>query len=147
CPSDRVQNNLIGACLMAHPQRVRECLEAMRKASSLPITIKHRIGIDDRDDFAHLHDFVSEVKKSGSTTFIVHARIARLQGLSPKKNREIPPLIYPHVYRLKAEHPELEIVINGGIRTLDDISAHLCHVDGVMVGREAYQNPWLLADV
>lgn len=147
CPSDRVQNNMIGACLMGHASLVNECLSEMSAATSLPVTVKHRIGIDDLDSPEFLFGFVDEVKKSGCTSFIVHARKAILQGLSPKENRDIPPLIYDRVYDLKNEYPELEIIINGGIKTLDDIQTHLNHVDGVMVGREAYQNPWLLSHI
>lgn len=147
CPSDRVQNNMIGACLMAHAGLVTECLTEMRAACSLPITIKHRIGIDDHDNFDYLHDFVDQVRQSGCKTFIVHARVAKLQGLSPKQNREIPPLQYDYVYQLKQAFPELEIIINGGIETLPDIHGHLEQVDGVMVGRAAYHDPWLLAEV
>jgi tRNA-dihydrouridine synthase A len=147
CPSDRVQNNMIGACLMGHASLVNECLSEMSAATSLPVTIKHRIGIDDLDSPEFLFGFVDEVKKSGCATFIVHARKAILQGLSPKENRDIPPLIYDRVYDLKRQFPELEILINGGIKTLDEIQTHLLHVDGVMVGREAYQNPWLLSDI
>jgi len=142
CPSDRVQNNMIGACLMAHPQLVAECLSEMQAATRLPVTIKHRLGIDDLDSFEHLHSFVDTVRTSGCSSFTIHARKAILDGLSPKENREIPPLIYDHVYRIKQLFPELEIVINGGIKTLDEARAHLRHVDGVMIGREAYQNPY-----
>jgi len=147
CPSDRVQNNMIGACLMGHASLVNECLSEMSAATSLPVTVKHRIGIDDLDSPEFLFGFVDEVKKSGCSTFIVHARKAILQGLSPKENRDIPPLIYDRVYDLKNQFPELEVIINGGIKTLDEIQAHLQHVDGVMVGREAYQNPWLLSHI
>jgi len=147
CPSDRVQNNMIGACLMGHAQLVQECLAEMQAATSLPITIKHRIGIDELDSLDFLIDFVETVKQSGCSTFIVHARKAILQGLSPKENREIPPLFYDKVYTLKAHFPELEIIINGGIKTLGESLEHLEHVDGVMLGREAYQNPWLLSSV
>ncbi|GGB89484.1 tRNA-dihydrouridine(20/20a) synthase [Marinobacterium zhoushanense] len=142
CPSDRVQNNMIGACLMAHPQLVAECLSEMQAATRLPVTIKHRLGIDDLDSFEHLHRFVETVKQSGCHSFTIHARKAILDGLSPKENREIPPLIYERVYRIKALFPELEVIINGGIKTLDEAQAHLKHVDGVMIGREAYQNPY-----
>ena len=147
CPSDRVQNNMIGACLMGHAELVKNCLSAMSEACSLPITVKHRIGIDDFDSYAFLSDFVGTVKESGCKTFIVHARKAHLQGLSPKENREIPPLIYDYVYALKKDYPTSEIIINGGIKTIEECLTHLQNVDGVMVGREAYQNPWLLADV
>lgn len=147
CPSDRVQNNMIGACLMGHASLVKECLGEMASATTLPVTIKHRIGIDDQDSLDFLFEFVNEVKSSGCHTFIVHARKAILSGLSPKENRDIPPLMYDRVYALKKEFPELEIIINGGIKTLTDIQRHLAHVDGVMVGREAYQNPWLLSQI
>lgn len=144
CPSDRVQNNMIGACLMAHPQLVAECLGEMQAAVRIPVTVKHRLGIDDLDSFEHLHQFVETVRQSGCTSFTIHARKAILQGLSPKENRDIPPLIYDHVYRIKALHPELEVIINGGIKTLAECDQHLEQVDGVMIGREAYQNPWPL---
>lgn len=148
CPSDRVQNNMIGACLMAHPQLVAECLERMQSAVSIPVTVKHRLGIDDMDSYEELHHFVDTVRTSGCSTFIVHARKAILKGLSPKENRHVPPLKYDWVYRIKQAFPELEIIINGGIKSLDECDTHLEHVDGVMVGREAYQNPYsLLADV
>ncbi len=148
CPSDRVQNNMIGACLMAHPQLVADCLERMQDTVSIPVTVKHRLGIDDMDSYEELHGFVDTVRKSGCRTFIVHARKAILKGLSPKENRDIPPLRYTWVYRLKQDFPELEIIINGGIKSLDECETHLEKVDGVMVGREAYQNPYsLLADV
>lgn len=148
CPSDRVQNNMIGACLMAHPQLVAECLGEMRAAAGIPVTVKHRLGIDDLDSFEYLHQFVETVRQSGCTSFTIHARKAILQGLSPKENRDIPPLIYDHVYRIKALYPELEIIINGGIKTLAECDQHLERVDGVMIGREAYQNPWpLLSEV
>ncbi len=147
CPSDRVQQGMIGACLMAHPQRVAECVKAMRDAVDIPVTVKHRIGIDDMEVYAGLTDFVSTVADAGCQTFIVHARKAWLQGLSPKQNREIPPLNYDRVYHLKRDFPELEIIINGGITTLEQCREHLQCVDGVMVGREAYSNPYLLACV
>lgn len=147
CPSDRVQNNMIGACLMGHAELVRDCLASMQAQVDIPVTIKHRIGIDDMDSEQFLHDFIGTVAHSGCKTFIVHARKAILDGLSPKENREIPPLNYERVYRLKQVFPELEIIINGGIKTEAEINEHLKHVDGVMVGREAYQNPWLLASI
>ncbi len=148
CPSDRVQNNMIGACLMAHPALVAECLERMQAAVTIPVTVKHRLGIDDMDSYEELHRFVEIVRDSGCRTFIIHARKAILKGLSPKQNRDIPPLRYDWVYRLKQAFPELEIIINGGIKSLDECETHLREVDGVMVGREAYQNPYsLLADV
>lgn len=147
CPSDRVQNNLIGACLMGHPGKVAAAVRAMREAVTIPVTVKCRIGIDDQDEDADLERFISQVADAGCNVFIVHARKAWLQGLSPKENRDVPPLNYPRVHRLKASRPELHIGINGGIRTLDECRAQLAHVDSVMVGREAYQNPWLLASI
>lgn len=147
CPSDRVQNGMIGACLMAHPDKVADGLKAMQDAVSIPVTVKHRIGIDDMDDYQGLENFVMRSADIGIKTFIVHARKAWLQGLSPKENRDKPPLNYERVYRLKAEHPELEIIINGGITSIEQCQQHLKHVDGVMVGREAYSNPYLLAEV
>jgi len=147
CPSDRVQNNMIGACLMGHPALVADCVKAMRDAVSIPVTVKHRIGIDGRDSYAELVDFVGQVKEAGCRSFTVHARIAILAGLSPKENREIPPLRYDVAAQLKADFPELEIVLNGGIKTLEECEAHLQTFDGVMLGREAYHNPYLLAQV
>ena len=147
CPSDRVQNNMIGACLMAHPDRVAEAVAAMIAATRLPVTVKHRIGIDGRESWDNLCEFIEKVSGTGCRTFIVHARIAVLEGLSPKENRDIPPLKYSWVYDLKARYPELEIIINGGIRTFDECYQHLKQTDGVMLGREAYHNPWLLAGV
>lgn len=147
CPSDRVQNNKIGACLMAEPELVADCIKAMQDACDIDVTVKHRIGIDDLDSYEHMTHFVDTVAKTGCTTFIVHARIAILQGLSPKENRDIPPLRYELVYQLKQDFPELEIIINGGIKTHAECTEHLQHVDGVMLGREAYHNPWVLADV
>ena len=147
CPSDRVQQGMIGACLMAHPRLVADCVKAMRDAVEIPVTVKHRIGIDDMEDYAGLTDFVGTVAEAGCSTFIVHARKAWLQGLSPKENREIPPLNYEMVYGLKRDFPHLEILINGGITTLPQCQQHLQQVDGVMVGREAYSNPYLLAEV
>ena len=146
CPSDRVQHNKIGACLMAEPALVAECIATMQAAVKIPVTVKHRIGIDNLDDYEHLETFVRTVAATGCQTFVVHARIAILSGLSPKENREIPPLRYEDVYRLKREFPQLEIHINGGIKTVDEIREHWQHTDGVMVGREAYHNPWLLAE-
>ncbi|WP_067866796.1 tRNA dihydrouridine(20/20a) synthase DusA [Neptuniibacter marinus] len=147
CPSDRVQNNMIGACLMEHPQRVSDCLEQMQAAVNIPVTIKHRLGIDDMDSYDELKEFVDVVRQSGCKVFIIHARKAILQGLSPKENRDVPPLKYDWVYRIKQEYPELEVHINGGIKTFEQCHTHLQHVDGVMLGREAYQNPYLLAEV
>lgn len=147
CPSDRVQNNMIGACLMAHPELVADCIKSMQDACDIPVTIKHRIGINGRESYAELSDFVGKVADTGCKTFIVHARIAILEGLSPKQNRDVPPLQYDKVYQLKQDFPDLEIIINGGIKTLDECDTHLQHVDGIMMGREAYQNPGLLLDV
>ena len=147
CPSDRVQNSLIGAILMAHPQTVVDAMKAMKDATSIPVTIKHRIGLDDQQDYAVVRDFVGMIADEGVETFIVHARNAILQGLSPKENREIPPLKYDFVYQLKKDFPDLEILINGGIKTIEETKEHLRHVDGVMMGREAYNNPWVLSEV
>ena len=147
CPSDRVQNNKIGACLMAEPDLVAECIHSMQKAVRIPVTVKHRIGIDDMQSYEEMLHFVDTVAATGCTHFIVHARIAILQGLSPKENREVPPLRYEDVYRLKQERPHLTIEINGGIKTFDETQQHLQHVDGVMIGREAYHNPYLLAEL
>lgn len=147
CPSDRVQNNLIGACLMGHPDKVAAAVHAMRSAVSIPVTVKCRIGIDDQDEDADLERFVTQVADAGCDTFIVHARKAWLQGLSPKENRDVPPLNYPRVHRLRQSHPDLHIGINGGLKTLEACREQLAHVDSVMVGREVYQNPWLLASV
>ena len=147
CPSDKVQNNMIGACLMAHPTLVTDCMQAMIEAVTIPVTIKHRIGIDDVDDYDVLAGFVEQVSQSGCGTFIVHARNAILKGLSPKQNREIPPLQYDKVYRLKADFPDLEIIINGGIDNIADCHQHLIQVDGVMLGRVANHNSALLTQV
>ncbi len=147
CPSDRVQNNMIGACLMGHPGLVADCIDAMQKAVSIPVTVKHRIGIDDQDSYEELHHFINTIAGTGCSTFIVHARKAILQGLSPKENRDIPPLKYEVAYKLKQDFPSLEIIVNGGIKTIDECLEHIDHLDGVMVGREAYQNPWLLNQV
>ena len=147
CPSDRVQSGRIGAILMAEPERVAECVEAMSSACSIPVTVKHRIGIDDMDDYNDMAKFVSTLEGAGCSTFIVHARKAWLKGLSPKENREVPPLKYHLVEQLKAENPQLTIVINGGINTIDQCQSLLGNLDGVMVGREAYNNPYFLAEV
>ncbi len=147
CPSDRVQSGRFGACLMAEPELVRDCLGSMQDAVEIPVTVKHRIGIDHDDSYEQLLNFVGIVKQSGIHTFIIHARKAWLEGLSPKENRDIPPLRYEVVHDLKKEHPDLEIVINGGINTLEDAQHQLQFVDGVMMGRAIYHNPWLLADV
>lgn len=147
CPSDRVQNGRFGACLMASASLVADCVKAMQDVVDIPVTVKHRIGIDDLDSYEFLCEFIETVKASGCHQFIVHARKAWLSGLSPKENREIPPLDYERVYQLKRDYPELQISINGGITTIADCIEHLKHVDGVMVGREAYQNPFMLAEV
>ncbi|MFT6286925.1 MAG: tRNA-dihydrouridine synthase A [Alcanivorax sp.] len=147
CPSDRVQSGMFGACLMAQPQLVADGVKAMKDACDIPVTVKHRIGIDDMESYQELLDFIGPVADAGCAVFIVHARKAWLKGLSPKQNREVPPLNYPWVYQLKQDLPALSIVLNGGIQTLEDCQSHLEHVDGVMIGREAYQNPWLLAQV
>ncbi|KPY87768.1 tRNA-dihydrouridine synthase [Pseudomonas syringae pv. tagetis] len=147
CPSDRVQNNMIGACLMAHPELVADCVKAMRDAVAIPVTVKHRIGINGRDSYAELCDFVGKVHEAGCGSFTIHARIAILEGLSPKENRDIPPLRYDVVAQLKSDFPDLEIVLNGGIKTLEQCNDHLKTFDGVMLGREAYHNPYLLAHV
>jgi tRNA-dihydrouridine synthase A len=146
CPSERVQRGAFGACLMAEPELVAACVAAMGRAASLPVTVKHRIGIDGGEDYAFMRRFVETVADAGCGTFIVHARSAILKGLSPKQNREIPPLRYALVQRLKREHPGLEIVINGGIRSWPEIDAQRAHVDGVMLGRAAESDPWLLAE-
>jgi tRNA-dihydrouridine synthase A len=146
CPSDRVQRGRIGACLMAEPRLVADCVAAMRAASDTPVTVKTRIGIDDHDDYAFLRGFVETVAGAGCRTFIVHARKAYLSGLSPKDNRDVPPLDYDRVYRLKGDFLDLEIIINGGIATLDEARSHLTHVDGVMIGRAAYEDPFMLAE-
>lgn len=147
CPSDRVQNGRFGACLMAEPELVAECVAAMRQAVSIPVTVKSRIGIDERDSYEELVNFIAAVAAAGCDSFIVHARKAWLSGLSPKQNRDIPPLCYDVVLQLKRDFPDLTIVINGGITTLDSTLDLLNHVDGVMMGREAYHNPYLLAEV
>ncbi|WP_273397385.1 tRNA dihydrouridine(20/20a) synthase DusA [Actinobacillus porcinus] len=144
CPSDRVQNGMFGACLMAKADLVADCVSAMQSAVKIPVTVKTRIGIDELDSYEFLCDFVEKVKNTDCRELIVHARKAWLSGLSPKENREIPPLDYERVYQLKRDFPDLFISINGGIKTVEEMKAHLHHVDGVMVGREAYQNPSLL---
>jgi tRNA-dihydrouridine synthase A len=142
CPSERVQKGAFGACLMAEPQLVSRCVEAIRESVGIPVTVKHRTGIDSIEDYDFLRGFVDKVAAAGCKTFIVHARNAILKGLSPKENREIPPLKYQYVYRLKEDFPDLEIVINGGITSLK----HTHPVDGVMLGRAAVNDPWVLAD-
>jgi tRNA-dihydrouridine synthase A len=147
CPSDRVQDGRFGACLMAEPRLVGECVAAMKAAVSIPITVKCRIGIDAQDPETALENFACAVEQAGVDALIVHARKAWLKGLSPKENREIPPLDYARVYRLKAAHPQLPIVLNGGIAGVEEALSHLTHVDGVMMGRAAYQEPWRLLAV
>ena len=148
CPSDRVQNGRFGACLMADPKLVAECVAAMREVVDVPVTVKTRIGIDDQDSYEFLTDFVSIVSEQGGCDqFTIHARKAWLSGLSPKENREIPPLDYPRAYQLKKDFSHLTIAVNGGVKTIADTQAHLDHLDGVMVGREAYQNPYILSEV
>lgn len=144
CPSDRVQEGRFGACLMAEPALVADGVAAMKAAVKIPVTVKCRIGVDDQDPAEALFGFTAAVKQAGTGALIVHARKAWLKGLSPRENREVPPLDYAIVHRLKAEHPDLEIIINGGIATLEQAQAQLVHVDGVMMGRAAYQEPWLL---
>jgi tRNA-dihydrouridine synthase A len=147
CPSDRVQEGRFGACLMAEPNLVADCIAAMRARVAVPVTVKCRIGIDDQDAEEDFQRFVDTVAAAGCTTIIVHARKAWLEGLSPKENREIPPLDHARVWRLKRARPGLEVVVNGGIARLDDVLRHLGHVDGVMLGRAAYQTPYLLAEI
>lgn len=147
CPSDRVQSGRFGACLMREPALVGDCVKAMRDAVDIPVTVKCRIGVDDQDDYADLQQFTETMVGAGVEVLVVHARKAWLQGLSPKENREIPPLNYERVYRLKREFPGLVIVINGGITTVDEVQAHLAQVDGVMLGRAAYHDPYVLAKV
>ena len=146
CPSDRVQSGRFGACLMAEPETVAGCLAAMMSATDLPVTVKTRTGIDERDSYGHLKDFVATVAGAGCRSITVHARKAWLTGLSPKQNREVPPLDYARVYRVKQDFPDLDVVINGGIGSLDEAGRHLGHVDGAMIGRGAYQTPYMLAD-
>ena len=147
CPSERVQHGAFGACLMAEPQLVADCVKAMRDAVTVPVTVKHRLGIDSIEDYDFVRRFVEAVAAAGCGTFLVHSRNAILKGLSPKDNRAVPPLKYDYVYRLKREFPELEFVLNGGVATLPAISEHLRHVDGVMLGRAAYHDPFVLAVV
>jgi tRNA-dihydrouridine synthase A len=147
CPSDRVQNGQFGACLMLEPARVAECIAAMRQAVTIPVTVKSRIGVDERDSYPELQEFIGLVASAGCETFIVHARKAWLSGLSPKQNRDVPPLRYDIVYQLKQDFPQLTIILNGGVTTLESSSEILKQVDGVMLGREVYQNPYILAQV
>lgn len=147
CPSDRVKSGAFGACLMNQPKTVAEGIKAMRNAVDLPVTIKCRIGVDNNDSYEALRDFVGLNAESGCDTFIIHARKAWLSGLSPKQNREVPPLEYPRVFRLKQDFPNLNIILNGGLKTMDQCNQALKYLDGVMVGREAYQNPLMLNEV
>jgi tRNA-dihydrouridine synthase A len=147
CPSERVQQGAFGACLMAEPEVVADCVKAMRDAVSIDVTVKHRIGIDRRDDHGFVRDFVGALRAAGCATFIVHARTAWLSGLSPKENRQIPPLRYEAVHRLKRDFPDCTFVLNGGLTTADSALAELERVDGIMLGRAAYQSPWLLAEL
>jgi tRNA-dihydrouridine synthase A len=147
CPSDRVQSGQFGACLMSSPDLVARCVQRMRAVCEIPITIKTRIGIDDDDNYEFLRSFIAVNIDAGCTTYIVHARKAILSGLSPKENRTVPPLNYPRVYRLKKEFPELRIILNGGVASVDDCHEHLQHVDGVMIGRQAYHQPWFLTEL
>ncbi|MCP3128339.1 tRNA dihydrouridine(20/20a) synthase DusA [Shewanella sp. KJ2020] len=147
CPSDRVQNGRFGACLMAEPELVAECVDAMKQVVDIPVTVKTRIGIDAQDSYEFLTQFIDIVQAKGCSDFIIHARKAWLSGLSPKENREIPPLDYGRVYQLKRDYPLLNISINGGVTTLAQAKEHLAQLDGVMMGREAYQNPYILAEV
>jgi len=146
CPSERVSAGRFGACLMAEPELVRDCVGAMMDAVTVPVTVKCRTGIDDRDSYEELAQFVETVAQAGCRTFILHARKALLSGLSPKENREVPPLEYGYVARIKADFPDLEIVLNGGVQSLDEALSHLARVDGVMIGRAAYHDPWLLRE-
>jgi len=147
CPSDRVQSGQFGACLMARPELVAECYVAMQKESDAPVTIKSRIGINDEDSYEFLKRFIDPLAAAGCRKFIVHARIAILEGLSPKENRSVPPLDYERVYRLKGDYPELEIVLNGGLTDIESIDAALRRVDGAMIGRQAYHQPYFLAEL
>jgi tRNA-dihydrouridine synthase A len=147
CPSDRVQSGQFGACLMGSPDIVSRCFEAMSVVSNLPVTVKTRIGIDGHDSYEFLCEFIESLRAAGCKTFIVHARIAILQGLSPKDNRTVPPLNYERVYQLKREFPDLDIVVNGGIDSTDQVLSHLQHIDGVMIGRQAYHDPYFLVEL
>ena len=147
CPSDRVHSGQFGACLMKNPALVADCVAAMGNATRLPITVKTRIGVDDRDSYEELQNFVSTIAAAGCRTVIIHARKAWLKGLNPRQNRTVPPLCYEVVYQLKRDFPDLEVIINGGIKTPVEVEEHLRQVDGVMIGREAYNNPLMLADV
>ncbi|MFT6207020.1 MAG: tRNA-dihydrouridine synthase A [Colwellia sp.] len=146
CPSDRVQNGRFGACLMAEPSLVADCVNEMQAAANVPVTVKSRIGIDDNDSYEFLHNFIDVVAQADCKHFIIHARKAWLSGLSPKQNREVPPLDYGRVYQIKKDFPQLQISINGGIKTFAEANEHLAHIDGVMIGREIYQNPYMLVE-
>ena len=146
CPSDRVQNGRFGACLMAEPQLVADCVNEMQVSANIPVTVKSRIGIDDLDSYEFLHTFIEQVATAGCQHFVIHARKAWLSGLSPKQNRDIPPLDYSRVYQIKKDFPQLEISINGGIKSLTETTEHLQHIDGVMIGREIYNNPYMLVE-
>lgn len=147
CPSDRVQKGRFGACLMLEPDHVADCLSSMQANVSIPVSIKCRLGVDHHEDYEFLYNFINIIKNSGINNFIVHARNGILKGLSPRQNRHIPPLKYDYVYRLKKDFPSLNIIINGGIKTLDETKHHLERVDGVMIGRAAYENPFLIKDI
>lgn len=147
CPSPRVSKGRFGACLMLEPSLVADCVSAMREAVSLPVTVKCRIGVDDQDSYASLQHFIQQVERAGCQTFIIHARKAWLKGLSPKQNREIPPLQYEVVHQIKRDFPHLTIILNGGLRSIEEIDRELPHVDGIMVGRAAYNNPYFLAEI
>ena len=147
CPSDRVQNGRFGACLMAEPTLVADCVAAMKAEVTIPVTVKTRIGIDEQDSYEFLCALIEASHKVGCDDFIIHARKAWLNGLSPKENREVPPLDYPRVYQLKKDYPQLHLSLNGGVKTMADSVAHLAYVDGIMVGREAYSNPFMLSEV
>jgi tRNA-dihydrouridine synthase A len=147
CPSDRVQSGSFGACLMNRPDTVAECVKAMQDAGPVPVTVKTRIGVDDLDSYEFVRDFVAALVDAGCETVIVHARIAILSGLSPKDNRIVPPLNYDRVYRLKRAFPDLTLILNGGITAIEQVTEHLAHVDGVMIGRQAYQHPWFLTEL
>ena len=147
CPSDRVQSGRFGACLMREPDLVADCVAAMRAAVAIPVTVKCRLGVDAQDEYTDLQHFVDKVRGAGCGVFVVHARKAWLEGLSPKENREVPPLNYERVYHLKRDFPELTIVINGGVATVADVQEHLRHVDGVMLGRTAYHEPYRIAEI
>ena len=147
CPSDRVQKGRFGACLMLEPNLVAECLSSMDNSVTIPVSIKCRLGVDNNEDYEFVHNFISIVKQSGIKIFIIHARNGILKGLSPRQNRNIPPLKYDYVYRLKEDFPDLKIIINGGIKNLDESSIHLRKVDGVMIGRAAYDNPFMLREI